>query len=47
MFKINNNDFKILSKYKEFLLELDNVLENVLRKDMFYKDKVKEIGIEF
>lgn len=46
MFRINNNDFKILSKYKEFLLELDNVLENVPRKDMFYKDKIKEVGIE-
>lgn len=45
MFKINNNDFKILQKYKSFLIDLDNVLENIPRKDMFYKDKIKETGL--
>lgn len=42
MFKINNNDFKILQKYKLFLIDLDNALENIPRKDMFYRDKIKE-----
>lgn len=46
MFNILNNDFKILFKYKKFLLDLDGVLENVPRKDLFYKDKIKEIGLE-
>lgn len=32
MFRINNNDFKILSKYKEFLLELDNVIRKCAKK---------------
>lgn len=45
MFKINNNVFKILQKYKSFLLDLDNTLENIPRKDMFYKDKIKETGL--
>lgn len=42
MFKINNNDFEILQKYKIFLIDLDNTLENVPRKDVFCKDKIKE-----
>ena len=29
MFRINNNDFKILQKYKTFLMNLDNSLENI------------------
>lgn len=41
MFRINNNDFKILIKYKEFLNELDRYLENVPRKDMYFKDKIR------
>ena len=32
MFKISNNDFKILGKYKEYMDKIDNVLENVPRK---------------
>ena len=43
MFKINNINFKILNKYKEFMNKVDNVLENVPRKDMYYKDKLKEV----
>lgn len=46
MFKINNNDFQILKKYKSFLIDLDNALENIPRKDMFYKDKNKETKLE-
>lgn len=45
MFRISNNDFKILVKYKNFMHNLDNILENVPRKDMFYKDKLRDIEI--
>ena len=45
MFKINNNDFKILVKYKEFLNILDNMLDNIPRKDIFYKDKIRHIAM--
>lgn len=41
MFKISNNDFKVLSKYKEYMDKIDNILENVPRRDMYYKDKLK------
>lgn len=40
MFKINNNDFKILQKYKSFLMNLDCSLENIPRKDMYFKDRI-------
>lgn len=46
MFRISNNDFKILIKYKEFLNDLDNILENVPRKDMYFKDKVRDVSME-
>lgn len=46
MFRINNNDFKILQKYKLFLMELDNLLENVPRKDMYFKDRIRNISLD-
>ena len=46
MFNILNNAFKLLSKYKKFLLDLDGLLENVPRKDLFYKDKIKETELK-
>ena len=46
MFKISNNDFKILQKYKTFLFSLDNLLEGIPRKDMFFKDKIREISFD-
>lgn len=46
MFRINNNDFKILNKYKDFMNEVDNLLENVPRKDLFYKDKIRTIELD-
>lgn len=46
MFRINNNDFKILQKYKSFLMNLDNSLENIPRKDIFFKDKIKNISLD-
>ena len=35
MFKIINNEFKLLYKYKQFIKELDNLIENIPRKDYF------------
>lgn len=46
MYRINNNDFKILGKYKNFLDELDDCLENVPRKDMYFKDKMRNISYD-
>lgn len=46
MFRINNNDFKVLQKYKSFLMNLDNSLENIPRKDIFFKDKIKNISLD-
>lgn len=46
MFRINNNDFKILQKYKHFLMNLDNSLENVPRKDMYFKDRIKNVSLD-
>ena len=46
MYQINNKDFIILIRYKEFITYLDKVLENVPRKDMFYKDKIRKESIE-
>jgi len=43
MYRINNNDFKILVKYKEFMNDIDNILENVPRKDMYYKDRLRSV----
>ena len=37
---------RILIRYKEFITYLDKVLENVPRKDMFYKDKIRKESIE-
>lgn len=42
MFQINNNDFQILAKYKKFLDYLDKSLENVPRKDIYYKDLIRQ-----
>ena len=41
MFKIISNEFKLLYKYKEFIKELDGLIENIPRKDYFYKDKIR------
>ena len=45
MFRINN-DFKILQKYKSFRMNLDNSLENIPRKDMYFKDRIKNIYLD-
>ena len=46
MYQINNNDFKILNKYKIFLDKLDDLLENVPRKDLFFKDLIRKKAYE-
>ncbi len=46
MFRINNNDFKILQKYKSFLMNLDNSLEMISRKDIYFKDRIKNISLD-
>ena len=46
MFRINNNDFKILQKYKIFLMNLDNSLDNIPRKDMYFKDRIKNVSLD-
>lgn len=42
MSEIINKEFLILSKSKELLFDLDDILENVPRKDIYYKDKLKK-----
>ena len=46
MSEIRNKEFLILSKSKELLFDLDDILENVPRKDFYYKDKIKEYNTE-
>ena len=38
-------EFLILTKYKEFINLLDDVIENIPKKDIYYKNKLKEISI--
>lgn len=41
MFRIISNDFLLIRKYKKFVKDLDNVIENIPRKDYFYKDRIR------
>ena len=41
----NAKEFLILTKYKEFITMLDDVIENIPKKDIYYKNKLKEISI--
>ena len=43
----NAKEFLILTKYKEFINLLDDVIENIPKKDIYYKNKLKEISINF
>lgn len=43
MFRISNNEFKVLIKSKEFLIKVNKLLENVPRKDMYYKDRLRNV----
>ena len=46
MYSSNNaKEFLILTKYKEFINILDDVIENIPKKDIYYKNKLKEISI--
>ena len=42
MSEIKNREFLILSKAKQLVFDIDDILENVPRKDIYYKDKLKE-----
>ena len=42
----NSREFLILNKYKEFINILDNLIENIPKKDYFYKDKLKDLSIK-
>ena len=42
MFQVNNKNYLVLVRFKEFMILLDKTLENVPRKDMFYKDEIRK-----
>lgn len=42
----SSREFLITNKYKEFINILDNLIENIPKKDYFYKDKLKELSIK-
>ena len=42
----SSKEFLILTKYKDFMNILDNIIENIPKKDYFYKNKLKELSIE-
>lgn len=42
----SSKEFLILTKYKDFLNILDKIIENIPKKDYFYKNKLKELSIE-
>ena len=42
----SSKEFLILSKYKDFMNILDKIIENIPKKDYFYKNKLKELSIE-
>ena len=46
MSKVNNKDFLIISKYKSFIINLDNLLDNIPKKDIIYKDRIKSSSID-
>lgn len=46
MFQVISNDFKILAKFKLFVELVDRTLENVPRKDKYYKDKVRSVCMQ-
>ena len=41
----NAKEFLILTKCKKFITMLDDVMENITKKDIYYKNKLKEISI--
>ena len=42
MFQVNNKNYLVLVRFKEFMILLDKTLENVPRKDMLYKDEIRK-----
>ena len=46
MFKINNNNFKILIKYKDFEKILSDYLINIPKTDKFYKEYMQSVYLK-
>ena len=42
----SSKEFLILTKYKDFMNVLDKIIENIPKKDYFYKNKLKELSIK-
>lgn len=42
----SSREFLIINKYKEFINILDNLIENIPKKDYFYKDILKDLSIK-
>ena len=42
MAEITNKEFIILTKNKDLIFYIDDILENVPRKDMYYKDRIRD-----
>lgn len=42
----SSKEFLILTKYKDFINILDKIIENIPKKDYFYKDKLKDLSIK-
>ena len=42
MAEITNKEFIILTKSKDLIFYIDDILENVPRKDMYYKDRIRD-----
>ena len=42
MAEITNKEFIILTKSKDLIFYIDDILEDVHRKDMYYKDRIRD-----
>ena len=42
----SSKEFLILTKYKDLMNILDKIIENIPKKDYFYKNKLKKLSIE-
>lgn len=42
MAEITNKEFIILTKSKDLIFYIDDILENFPRKDMYYKDRIRD-----
>ena len=46
MAEITNKEFIILTKSKDLIFYIDDILENVPRKDMYYKDRIRDCCLQ-